>query len=62
VSAKHKVTRCVMVIGSKLRNVGAVLAGLMMECFSGIRSVEQHRVIDKRDLCSPGTVIIHVCT
>jgi len=35
-----------VVSDSMLRNVGAVHAGLMVKCFSGIKTVELHRVID----------------
>ena len=62
VSAKQKFTKRMLVSDSMLRNVGAVHAGLMVECFPGIKTVELHRVIDERDLGSPETVIIHVCT
>jgi len=34
----------------------------MVECFSWIETEQLHRVIDKRDLGSPATVIIHVCS
>ena len=41
-----------------LRNGGAEHADMMVECFPGIKTDELHRVIDKRDLGSPATVII----
>jgi lysophospholipase L1-like esterase len=47
---------------SMLRNVGAEHAGMMVEYFSGIRTEQLQRVIEKRDLGSPKTVIIHVGT
>jgi hypothetical protein len=52
-----------MVVGdSILRNVGAEHPDMTMECFPGIRTKQLHRVIEKRDLGSPETVIIHVGT
>jgi hypothetical protein len=45
-----------------LRNFGAVYVGVMEECFPGIETEEVHSVIDKRDLGSLETVIIHVRT
>jgi hypothetical protein len=52
-----------MVVGdSMLRIVGAEHADMMVECFPGIRTEQLHRVIEKRDLCSPETVIILVGT
>jgi hypothetical protein len=62
VSAKHKATKCMVVRDSMLLCVGTEHAGSMVECFSGIKTVKQRRVIDKRDLCSPETAIIHLCT
>jgi hypothetical protein len=35
---------------------------MMVECFTGIRTEEIHKEIEKRDLGSPETVIIHVGT
>jgi hypothetical protein len=35
---------------------------MLVECFPGIKTDELHRVIDKRDLGSPATVINHVGT
>ena len=52
-----------MVIGkSMLRNVGAEHADMMVESFLGIKTEQLHRVIEKKDLGSPETVIIHVRT
>jgi hypothetical protein len=53
---------CVVVGDSMLRNVGAEHTDMMVECFPGIRTEQLHRVIEKRDLGSPETVIIHVGT
>jgi hypothetical protein len=44
------------------RNVGAEHTDMMVECFPGIRTEQLHRVIEKRDLGSPETVVIHVGT
>jgi hypothetical protein len=52
-----------MVVGdSVLRNVGAEHADMMVECFPGIETEHPHRMIEKRDLGSPESVIIHVRT
>ena len=45
-----------------MRNVGAEHADMTVECFPGIKTEQLHRVIEKRDLGSPETVIIHVGT
>ena len=45
-----------------LLNVGAEHADVMVECFPGIKTEQLHRVIEKTDLGSPETVIIHVGT
>jgi hypothetical protein len=49
---------------AKVRNGGAIppLPHIMVECFPGIRTEKLHKVIEKRDLSSPETVIIHVGT
>jgi len=54
--------KCVVVGDSLLRNVGAEHADMMMECLPGIKTEQLHRVIERRDLGSPETVIIHVGT
>jgi len=59
---KQKVTKCVVVGDSILRNVGAEHADMTVECFPGIKTEQLHRVAEKMDLGSPETVIIHVCT
>ena len=41
-----------------LRNVGAEHADRIVECFAGIKTEPLHRVIEKRDLSIPETVII----
>ena len=47
---------------SIVRNVGAEHADMKLECFPGIKTEQLHRVMEKRDLASPETVIIHVGT
>jgi hypothetical protein len=37
-------------------------ADVMVACFPGIKTEQLHRVMEKSDLGSPETVIIHVCT
>jgi len=43
-----------------VRNVGAEHADMKVKCFPGIKAEQLHRVMEKRDLVSPDTVIIHV--
>jgi hypothetical protein len=62
VPAKQKSAKCVVVGDSMLSNVGAEHTDMIVECFPGIRTEQLHRVIEKRDLGSPETVIIHVGT
>jgi len=51
-----------VVSDSILPNDGAEHADMMVECLSGFKTEELHRVIDKRDLGSPATVIMYVGT
>jgi hypothetical protein len=44
------------------RSVGAEHADMMVECFPGIKTEQLHRMIEKSNLGSPETVIIHVGT
>ena len=60
VLAKQKVAKCLVVGDSMLLNIGAEHEDMMVECFPGIKTEQLHRVLDKRDLGSPQTVIIHV--
>jgi len=60
VPMKQKVEKCVAAYDSILRIFGAEHADMMVECFPGIKTEQLHRVLDKRDLGSPQTVIIHV--
>ena len=59
---KQKVTNCMVVGDSIVRNVGAEHEDMKVECFPGIKTEQLHRVMEKRDLVSPETVIIHVGT
>jgi hypothetical protein len=61
-TAKFKVAKCMVIGNSTVRNVGVEHEDMMVECFPGIKSEQLHRVIEKRDLCSPETVIVHVGT
>ena len=54
--------KCMVVGDSVLRNIEAEHADTMVNCFSGIKTEQLHRVIEKTDLGSPETVIIHVGT
>jgi hypothetical protein len=62
VSTKETVTKCRVVGDSIVPNVGTEYADMVVECFPGIKTEQLNRVIDKRDLGSPETVIIHVGT
>ena len=44
---KQKVTKCMVVGGSIMRNVGAEHAYMKVECFPGIKTEELHRVMEK---------------
>ena len=59
---KQKFTKCMLVGDSVVRNVGAEHADMKVECSPGIKTEQLHRVMEKRDLVSPDTVIIHVGT
>jgi hypothetical protein len=58
----NEVAKCVVVGDSLLRNVGAEHADMKVECFPGIKTEQLHRVIERKELGSPETVIIHVGT
>ena len=62
IPTKEKVTKWMLVGDSVVRNVGAEHADMKVECFLGIKTEQLHRVMEKRDLVSPETVIIHVGT
>jgi len=62
VPAKQKVTKCMVVGYSVLRSVEEELAHMMVENFPGIKTEQLHRIVEKRDIGSPETVIIHVGT
>jgi hypothetical protein len=52
-----------LVLGDRIiRNVGSECSDMNVECFPGIRTKRLHRVIEKRDIWSPDTVVIHVAT
>ena len=62
IPTKQKVTKCVVVGDSILRIVGAEHADMTVECFLAIKTEQLLRVIEKRVLGSPETLIIHVGT
>jgi len=62
VTTKQKVTKCLVVGDSIVRNVGAERADMKVECFPGIKTEQLYRVMEKRDLVSPDMVIIQVGT
>jgi len=59
-TTKQPVTKCLVVGDSKVRNVKAERADMEVECFPGIKTEQLHRVMEKRNLVSRDTVIIHV--
>jgi hypothetical protein len=62
VPTKQKFAKCMVVGDSVVRNVGTEHTDMMVECFPGIKTEQLRRVIEKRDLGSPETVVIHVGT
>jgi hypothetical protein len=62
VPTKQNVTKCIVVGDSIVCNVGAEHSDMMVECFPGIKTEQLHRVLEKMDLGSPETGIIHVGT
>jgi len=61
-TTKQKVTKCLVVGDSIVRNVGAKRSDMKVECFPGIKIEQLHRVMEKKNLVSPYTVSIHVGT
>ena len=61
-TTKQKVTKCLVVGDSIVRNVGGERADMKVECFPGIKNEHLHRVMEKKNLVSPDTGIIHVGT
>jgi len=59
---KQNVTKCMVVGDSIVRNVGAEHADMKVECFPRLKTEKLERVMEKMDLVSPETVIIHVGT
>jgi hypothetical protein len=50
-----------MVVGDlMLSKAGTEHTEMMVECFRGIKTEQLHRMIGKRDVGSPETVIIHM--
>ena len=47
---------------SIIRNVGTEYPDMKVECFPGIRTEQLLRVIERRELGSPDSVVIHVGT
>lgn len=62
VPAKQETAKCVVIGDSVLRNVGAEHADMKVECFPGINTEQLNRVMERRDMGSPETAIIHVGT
>ena len=61
-SAKRKLTNSMVVGDSTLRNIEPEHANMKVECFPGIKTEHLNRVIAKRDMGSPETVIIDLNT
>ena len=62
VPAKYKAAKCMVAGDSMVRNVGADLAEIGVECFPGIKTDQLHKVMEKTDMGSPDTVIVHIGT
>jgi hypothetical protein len=62
VPAKQKSAKCMVFGDSVVRGVGAEHTDMTVECFPRIRTEQLHKVIDKGDLGSPETVVLHVGT
>jgi hypothetical protein len=62
VPTKQKFAKCMVVGDSVVRIAGTEHTDTMVECFPGIKTEQLRRVIEKRDLGCPETVIIHVGT
>jgi hypothetical protein len=62
VRVKQKIAKCMVIGESMLRNVRVEHAAIMVECFPGIKTEHVHRLIEKKNLGSPETVIFHVGT
>jgi len=62
IPTEENVTKFMAVGDSIVRNVGAEHADMKVECFAGIKTEQPHRMIERRDLVSADTVIIHVGT
>ena len=59
---KQKAEKCMVIGDSIVRNVGVDHAEMKVECFPGIKTEQLHRVMDRTDLLSAETLIIHVGT
>jgi hypothetical protein len=59
---KEKVFKCMVVGDSLVRNVVAEHADMKVECFSGIKTEQLHREMERMELDSAETLIIHVGT
>jgi hypothetical protein len=59
---KQKVEKCVVVGDSIVRNVGAYHADMKVKCLPAIKAEQLHRVMERWDLVSAETFIIHVGT
>ena len=53
---------CLVLGDSIIRNVGTECPDIKVECFPGIRTQQLQRVIERRELGCPDSVVIHVGT
>jgi hypothetical protein len=53
---------CLVLCNSIIRNVGTKYSDMKAECFPGIRTEQLQRVIERRELGGPDSVVIHVGT
>ena len=59
---KQNAEKCMVIGDSIVRNVGVDHAEMKVECFPGIKTEQLRRVMDRTDLASAETLIIHVGT
>jgi hypothetical protein len=50
---------CLVLGDSTIRNVGTECLDMKIECFLGFRTEQLQRVIERRELGSPDSVVIH---
>jgi hypothetical protein len=62
VGSEQEGVKCLVLGDSIIRNVGTEHGNMMVECFPGIRTEQQHRVVENGNLGNLDTVVIHIGT